>query len=112
MRGYLSIVLHAHLPFVRHPEHDDFLEEDWLFEAITETYVPLLQAFFRLRDEGIPFRITMSITPPLAAMLDDPLLRGRHDRYLQRLTALADSEVRGTHEGRPPGAIGRPKQRT
>jgi len=39
--GYLCLVLHAHLPFVRHPEHDDFLEEDWLFEAITETYEPL-----------------------------------------------------------------------
>ena len=38
MQGYLSLVLHAHLPFVRHPEHERFLEEDWLFEAITETY--------------------------------------------------------------------------
>jgi 1,4-alpha-glucan branching enzyme len=27
--GYLSLVLHAHLPYVRHPEWDDFLEEDW-----------------------------------------------------------------------------------
>jgi hypothetical protein len=26
----------------RHPEHEDSLEENWLFEAITETYVPLL----------------------------------------------------------------------
>ena len=33
-QGYLSIVLHAHLPFVRHPEHERFLEENWLFEAI------------------------------------------------------------------------------
>ena len=43
--GYLCLVLHAHLPFVRHPEYDDFLEEDWLYEAITETYIPLLEAF-------------------------------------------------------------------
>ncbi len=43
MPGYLSIILHAHLPFVRHPEHEKFLEESWLFEAITETYLPLLQ---------------------------------------------------------------------
>ena len=38
MRGYLSLILHAHLPFVRHPEHEKFLEENWLFEAIIETY--------------------------------------------------------------------------
>ena len=37
-RGYWCPVLHAHLPFVRHPEYPEFLEEDWLFEAITETY--------------------------------------------------------------------------
>ena len=42
-QGYLSLVLHAHLPFVRHPEYPDFLEEDWLYEAIIETYVPLIQ---------------------------------------------------------------------
>ena len=34
-RGALSIVLHAHLPYVRHPEYPEFLEEDWLYEAIT-----------------------------------------------------------------------------
>ena len=27
MQGYMSLVLHAHLPFVRHPEHERFLEE-------------------------------------------------------------------------------------
>jgi len=35
-QGYLALVLHAHLPFVRHPEHERFLEEDWFFEAMTE----------------------------------------------------------------------------
>ena len=38
-QGCLALVLHAHLPFVRHPEHDVFLEENWLYEAITETYL-------------------------------------------------------------------------
>ena len=28
-RGYFALVLHAHLPFVRHPEQDFVLEEDW-----------------------------------------------------------------------------------
>ena len=48
MVGYLALVLHAHLPFVRHPEHEDFLEEDWFFEAITESYIPLLSMMERL----------------------------------------------------------------
>ena len=49
-KGHLALVLHAHLPYVRHPEHEEFLEEHWLFEAITETYVPLIQTFENLLD--------------------------------------------------------------
>ena len=48
-KGYIGLVLHAHLPFVRHPEYPNFLEEDWLFEAVTETYLPLLRMFTELR---------------------------------------------------------------
>ena len=65
--GYLSLVLHAHLPFVRHPEHDDCLEEDWLFEAISETYVPLLEMMEGLERDNVEWKLTISISPTLAA---------------------------------------------
>jgi hypothetical protein len=39
-RGLLALVLQAHLPWVRHPEYESFLEEDWLFEAITKPIAP------------------------------------------------------------------------
>jgi len=94
--GYLSLVLHAHLPFVRHPEHEDFLEEDWLYEAITETYIPLLWALEGLVDDGIDFRLTMSLTPPLVMMLNDELLRQRYARHLDLLCDLAEKEVQRT----------------
>src|SRR4051812_1448776 len=97
-KGYLAIVLHAHLPFVRHPEYDDFLEEDWLFEAITETYLPLIDMMSRLVTEKINFRMTMSLTPPLCAMLADPLLQSRYRRYLGKLIELADKEVHRTKD--------------
>ncbi len=91
--GYFALLLHAHLPFVRHPEHEDFLEEDWLFEAITESYLPLLRMLRRLADEGIPARLAISLTPPLCAMLRDDLLQQRYRRYLDRLVALAEHEI-------------------
>jgi len=100
-RGCLALVLHAHLPFVRHPEHDVFLEENWLFEAMTETYLPLLGVFHRLIRDGVPFRVTMSITPPLAAMLGDELLISRYARRLEQLIDLALKEVERTRR-RPP----------
>src|ERR1043166_531265 len=64
-KGYLALVLHAHLPFVRHPEYDDFLEEDWFFEALTETYLPLLEVMDGLERDGADWRLTMSVTPTL-----------------------------------------------
>jgi len=91
--GYLALVLHAHLPFVRHPEHARSLEERWLFEALSECYLPLLGAFGRLNRAAVPFALTMSLTPPLCAMLRDELLRGRFDAYLTRLQKLAAREV-------------------
>ena len=83
--GYLALVLHAHLPYVRHPEHPSFLEEDWLFEAITETYLPLLRILEGLARDGVPARLALSLTPPLCHMLQDDLLRQRYSRYLSDL---------------------------
>jgi len=92
--GYLSLVLHAHLPFVRHPEHDDFLEEDWFYEGITETYVPLLEMMDAWDRDRVDWRLTMSVTPTLAAMFDDPLLQDRYVRCIDNLLALAEKETR------------------
>ena len=67
--GSLALLLHAHLPFVRHPEHAEFHEEDWLFEAVAETYIPLLRIFRRLASERVPIRLAMTMTPTVCAML-------------------------------------------
>ena len=95
-QGSLALVLHAHLPFVRHPEHPDFLEEDWLYEAISETYLPLLAAFDRLAEDGVPFRLTLTLTPTLVSMLRDELLMERYARRLDLLCELGDREVHRT----------------
>ncbi len=98
--GYLALVLHAHLPFIRHPEFPDFLEEDWFFEGVTETYVPLLSRFEQMRSEGLTFRVTMSVTPPLATMMEDGLLRGRLSQYIDKRIELLEKEIktnRGSH---------------
>ena len=96
MQGYLSLVLHAHLPFVRHPEHERFLDESWLFEAITETYIPLLQLFERWEEDSLKAGVTMTLTPTLCSMLLDPLLQQRCIRRLDELIELAENEVHRT----------------
>ncbi|OHB76938.1 MAG: glycoside hydrolase [Planctomycetes bacterium RBG_16_59_8] len=92
-RGSLLLLLHAHLPFIKHPEYPDFLEEDWLFEAMTESYIPLLEAFDRLRRDGVPFRLAMVLSPTLCEMLVDPLLMERFAERLRKLTELSHKEV-------------------
>ena len=91
--GKMMFVLHAHLPYVRHPENDRHLEERWLFEAITETYIPLLRAMEHLEADGVRFKLTMSLTPTLLAMLEDELLRHRYLRFLDEHLELARREI-------------------
>ena len=95
-KGYLAIVLHAHLPFVRHPEHEESIEENWLFEAMTEVYIPLLLTLDSLVEEGIDYRLTFSLTPTLASMLLDPFLQSRYLNRIGRLIELAEKEMERT----------------
>lgn len=92
-KGYWCLVLHAHLPYIRHPEYEDFLEEDWFFEALTETYIPILDFSERLLNEGVHFRYTINLSPTLCSMMQDELLMGRYERHLSRLVELAEREV-------------------
>lgn len=89
----INFVFNAHLPFVRHPEYPKFLEEDWLYEAINESYIPLLRMMMRLRDDQVPFRLTFSISPTLCSMLSDELLRQRFVQYLNEHIELGCKEL-------------------
>lgn len=96
--GYLAMVLHAHLPFNRHPEREYFLEEHWLFEAISETYLPLLDMLERLSRDRVPACLTMSLTPTLMAMLRDRVLTDKYAWHLDRMCELARREVARTRK--------------
>jgi 1,4-alpha-glucan branching enzyme len=99
--GYWCPVLHAHLPYVRHPEYPEFLEEDWFFEALTETYVPLIRALDGLLHDGVEYRLTLTLSPTLLSMMGDPLLVERYHRCLDRLVDLARRETERTRREQP-----------
>jgi 1,4-alpha-glucan branching enzyme len=99
--GYFSLVLHAHLPFVRHPEYPEFLEEDWLYEAITEVYLPLIFVLQSLHEAGAKPRLAMNVSPPLCEMLADKLLETRYTRHLENLLELANKELKRTQKEAP-----------
>ena len=92
-KGYLNFVLHSHLPYVHHPEKDSCLEEYWFFDALAETYIPLLRMLTRLHEENVPYRITISLSPTLTTMLGDELLQERFSAYLENKIELGNKEV-------------------
>jgi 1,4-alpha-glucan branching enzyme len=95
-RGALLLVLHAHLPYVRHLGVPLPLEADWLPEAVAGTYLPLLEVLERLQEDGIPVRFTLSVSPTLLAMLEDGALQAQVGARLLQQRELWEREVRRT----------------
>ena len=86
--GYLSITLHAHLPYVvNHGTWPHGLE--WLLEAATETYLPLLRVLERLQNDGIALKANLTISPILLEQLAHPVFQAELPRYLERKIAAA-----------------------
>lgn len=112
--GTLCIVLHTHLPWVAH--HGTWpVGEEWLHQAWSASYLPLVDALHRLADEGRTDLLSLGLTPVLAAQLDDPYcLREMHlwlGRWRLRAEELAvrpgaDADLRdlAAHEFRAAGA--------
>jgi len=74
--------------------HDGF-EEEWLFEATAETYIPLLDVLYKLVDEGISPKITMTISPVLAEQLKLEHFKERFEAYCKKTIGYA---IRDKHD--------------
>ena len=83
-QGALAIVLHTHMPYVEGFGTWPFGEE-WLWEAIVGSYLPLLE----LLDRDAP--VTLSLTPVLCDQLEAPGMAGRFRRFVEEVRS-------GTHE--------------
>ncbi|MGH8020760.1 MAG: 1,4-alpha-glucan branching protein domain-containing protein, partial [Opitutaceae bacterium] len=90
----MAFILHAHLPDCRRPAQMASLEESWFFEAMTGTYLPLLEMLERLACDGVPARLTLSLSPPLLLMFDDPALLRRCRLHFDDMEALARDDER------------------
>jgi len=100
-KGSLILVLHAHLPYVNHPSSPDFLEENWFFEGVVETYIPLITMLESLAKDGIKAGITVSISPTLGAMLENESLEKKLIAYVDSRLALLEKEAERAGEQEP-----------
>lgn len=90
MKGRVQWVLHAHLPYVCHDDLAYCLEHDWFFEALTETYIPLLILLQKLDVRAYRHVLTLSLSPPLLRMMQEDLLLEQYEAYLDEHIALAE----------------------
>lgn len=91
-KGAFTFVLHSHLPYCRLAGRWPHGEE-WLHEAISETYVPLLNALYDLREERVPFKLTIGLTPVLTEQLADPTVLKHTVLFLQDKIAAATADI-------------------
>jgi 1,4-alpha-glucan branching enzyme len=91
-QGAFTFVLHSHLPYARMAGRWPHGEE-WIHEAATETYLPLLSALHDLAAEGTRYRLTISMTPVLAEQLADADVLANLELYLEDLQARAETDV-------------------
>jgi 1,4-alpha-glucan branching enzyme len=92
-RRVISILLNVHLPFVSPPGRSQPPEEQWFFESLSETCLPLLEVFDRLDADHVPFRAALSFSPTLCNMLEDPALRDRYLDYTDRQIEFGRREI-------------------
>ncbi len=98
--GRLAIVLHAHLPYVRKYEKNS-LEEDWLFQAILECYIPMLQVMESSKKQDIcNTKLTLSLSPTLLTLLDNKEIKKKFsswiDTRIEFLTELPQKEQKAS----------------
>ncbi|MCA9883283.1 MAG: hypothetical protein KC708_09950, partial [Anaerolineae bacterium] len=105
--GAFTFVLHSHLPYARLAGRWPHGEE-WIHEAASETYVPLLSTLYDLKEEGIHFKLTIGITPILGEQLADDTVLFNFVEYLDAKIKAAKSDVElyaDADEGEAPSAV-------
>ncbi|RMG57570.1 MAG: DUF1957 domain-containing protein [Deltaproteobacteria bacterium] len=87
------LLLHTHIPYVkgygRWPHG-----EEWLFEALLYSYIPLFEGLLSLEKEGWQGKVLMSFTPVLLHMLGDEALMRDFLEFIREMERRAEEDER------------------
>lgn len=92
-KGAFVLFLHCHIPFCRMAGRWPHGEE-WLHQAASETYLPLLKALYSLKQEGYPFHLCLGMTPILIEQLSDPLILENLEDFLKLKISRAYADLK------------------
>lgn len=89
--GSYVLILHTHLPWVlNHGTSPHGV--DWLNEAVAECYIPLLNVFNELLNEGILPKVSIDISPVLCEQLEHPDFPKIFEDYCKSKIELAKKD--------------------
>ncbi len=91
-KGAFTFVLHSHIPYTRQAGRWPHGEE-WIHEAIAETYIPLLDALYDLQAEAVPARLTLTLTPILLEQLADEDVQANFIGYVDEKIDAATQDI-------------------
>jgi 1,4-alpha-glucan branching enzyme len=93
MPGSFALMLHSHIPYCRKSGVWPAGEE-WLFEAMNETYIPLLRTLRTLHFDGIRTKVMIGLVPVLMEQLADGYMKDRFCSYMEDKIGRARSDIR------------------
>ncbi len=91
----LILTIVGHQAYIRHvaDEKDYALQNNILFNSISQTYLPLINLFHKFEDEKVPFKLALVISPSLCSLLSDPVVQQQYIEWLERRIALGEKEI-------------------
>lgn len=79
--------------------------EEWIHEATSETYIPLLNALYDLKSEGVEAKLTIGLTPILVEQLADDDVKDHFDAYLDEKIQSAQADTVRFEEAADPHMV-------
>ena len=91
--GYMCFFINAHLPYMAPLTANAAYQDEWLCTTLFESYLPLLELFDRLAEEGIPYCVNLGISPVVMEMIGSPIVSDRFDGYLEKRLQICQKEL-------------------
>ena len=92
----LVLMIEAEQAYLKATENaeNSAAKNEILFNAISETYIPLLNMFTEFEKEGIPFSLAMVLSAPLCTLLSDSEIQNQFIEHTKKRIALGEDEVK------------------
>lgn len=95
----LLFVLNASQEYIKHTGEDAekyASVTNYLFDAISETYLPLLRMLENLENDAVDFKLSLVLTPVLCTLLDDKEIQDQYVEWLDKKIEFGKKEINRT----------------